>query len=100
MAKVASVQLNWTPSVTPGVTGQTVTVVVNNGTPVVAPVVPTQTTYGPFDVPENGAVHVAVTAELGTLVSVPATLDFNVGVLTPPAPVTGVGYTVVGTKDV
>lgn len=98
--KEASIQLNWTKSVTTKVVSQKLTLVVGTTPAQDLPLGPSVETYGPFDVPENTSVHVSLVANDGTFDSDPCVVDFTVGSLTPPAAPTNLTYTHVGTKDV
>ena len=99
MSKLAKVQLSWTPSVSPDVTKQVLTVSVGANAPVVTELAATVATAGTFDVPQDTAVHAELVAvdEVGS--SDKAVLDFTVGALEVPAAPTGLAYSITAVVD-
>jgi hypothetical protein len=95
MAREAVVRLTWLRSVSDDVVEQRL--VLNGTEPVV--LLPTVEEFV-VNVPDKGSLNVVLTAYDGTNVSLPVTLDFLVGDLTPPQPPIGLMATIVDVVDV
>jgi hypothetical protein len=93
----AIVQFNWVKSVSTDVVTQSLKVtVLGQDTPVVNVVLePSVETFGPIELPEKVQVHVQIVVNDGSYDSIPATLDFALGDLITPEPVTGLSYQIV-----
>jgi len=98
--KQAIVKLVWTPSVSTDVTVQKLSVKVGDADVVLLDLAPSISEYSPVNVPEKTAVHCEIYPSDGTNDGSVTTLDFTLGDLTVPEPVTGFGYVITEVVDV
>jgi hypothetical protein len=88
----ANVTMSWTPSVTPGVTSQTLTVTVNGTAKPPVTLGPAVASYAIL-VNEKDVVAASLTDTDGVLTSSPLSGSYTVPEVTPPAPPTNLAFT-------
>jgi hypothetical protein len=98
--KQATVKLLWVKSVSTDVVSQRLTYIIGDADPVIVDLPASVEEFAPLTVPEKTAVHAELYPTDGTNSGDVATLDFTLGDLTKPEPITGFGYEVVEVVDV